>query len=71
MNSNYARPSKTDLIRLENYHSSGVYAKKEILFDHGKGALLWDTEGKQYIDCIAGHGIANLGHNHPKVVEAI
>lgn len=44
---------------------SGIYAAK------AKGAELWDVEGKRYIDFIGGIGVLNVGHAHPKVVEAI
>ena len=44
---------------------SGIYAAK------GEGAELWDVEGKRYIDFIAGIGVLNVGHRHPKVQEAI
>lgn len=60
-----------DIFEIESRHSSGVYAKHEVAFVRGKGARLWDHEGREYIDCMAGHGVANLGHAHPKVVEAI
>ena len=36
-----------------------------------EGCLLYDTNGKEYIDLIGGISVANLGHRHPKVVEAI
>jgi acetylornithine/succinyldiaminopimelate/putrescine aminotransferase len=36
-----------------------------------EGSILWDAEGKQFIDLIAGIGVCNIGHRHPKVVEAI
>ena len=44
---------------------SGIYAVK------AKGAELWDADGKRYIDFIGGIGVLNVGHAHPKVVEAI
>jgi acetylornithine/LysW-gamma-L-lysine aminotransferase len=37
----------------------------------GKGALVWDIKGKEYIDCMGSYGVALLGHSHPKVVEAV
>ncbi len=43
---------------------SGIYAAR------AQGAEMWDIEGKRYIDFIAGIGVLNVGHNHPKVVEA-
>ena len=33
--------------------------------------MLYDEAGREYIDCVGGQGVANLGHAHPKVVEAI
>jgi 4-aminobutyrate aminotransferase / (S)-3-amino-2-methylpropionate transaminase / 5-aminovalerate transaminase len=39
--------------------------------DKAKGALLWDVEGKEYIDFAGGIGGMNVGHSHPKVVKAI
>jgi acetylornithine/LysW-gamma-L-lysine aminotransferase len=37
----------------------------------GAGALLYDIDGIEYLDCSSGHGVANLGHAHPKVAAAI
>lgn len=42
-----------------------------IHIDHAKGVYLYDKQGKIYIDMIAGIGVASVGHQHPKVVEAI
>jgi acetylornithine/succinyldiaminopimelate/putrescine aminotransferase len=36
-----------------------------------KGSRLWDADGKQYIDLIAGISVCNIGHRHPKVIKAI
>lgn len=36
-----------------------------------KGSEMWDTDGKRYIDCIAGISVCNVGHCHPQVVSAI
>jgi len=35
------------------------------------GAVLRDVEGKEYIDCLGGYGVFNLGHRHPRVVKAV
>ena len=59
------------VIKLETRHASGVYSKQPIVLERGEGARVWDTEGREYIDCIAGHGVMNLGHAHPAVVRAI
>jgi len=42
-----------------------------VAFDHGKGAWLWDTQGKKYLDAIAGIAVCGLGHAHPAVAEAL
>ena len=56
---------------LENLHTSGVYAKRDLVITRGQGATLYDDQGNAYIDCVGGQGAANLGHAHPKVVAAI
>ena len=58
-------------ITIEAQHTSGVYAKRELTILRGEGALLWDDEGNEYIDCVGAQGAANLGHAHPKIVRAI
>jgi LysW-gamma-L-lysine/LysW-L-ornithine aminotransferase len=62
---------RMDIINIENLHTSGLYTKQPIIFVRGKGASLWDSQGNEYIDCAAGHGVANLGHAHPKVAAAV
>lgn len=37
----------------------------------GRGTRVWDSEGTEYLDCVAGIAVNNIGHCHPKVVEAI
>ncbi|MEW5871055.1 MAG: aspartate aminotransferase family protein [Chloroflexota bacterium] len=59
------------IFALENQYSSGLYAKHCLAFVRGQGASLWDQDGDEYLDCAAGHGVANLGHAHPTVVQAI
>ena len=47
------------------------YGRQPIVLATGKGALVWDVNGKEYIDCVAGIAVNSLGHCHPKVVAAI
>ncbi len=42
-----------------------------ISFDYGRGAWLWDTEGNQYLDSLAGIAVCSLGHAHPDVTHTI
>jgi [amino-group carrier protein]-gamma-(L-lysyl/L-ornithyl)-L-glutamate aminotransferase len=60
-----------DIIEIENKHTSGTYAKQPIVIVRGQGASLFDIDGVEYLDCSSGHGVANLGHAHPKIAEAI
>ena len=62
---------KEELVALENRHGSGVYPKQPIVLVRGEGARVWDVEGREYIDCTSGHGVAVLGHAHPTLVRAI
>ncbi|MCS6907109.1 MAG: acetylornithine/succinylornithine family transaminase [Anaerolineales bacterium] len=56
---------------LEAKYTSGVYAKRNLTIVAGKGALLYDDQGREYIDCVGGQGVANLGHAHPAIAAAI
>lgn len=56
---------------LESQHTSGLYAKRDVALVRGEGALLWDSDGKEYIDCDSGHGVANLGHSRPEIAKAL
>jgi len=60
-----------DIINFENRLMANVFAKRPVVITRGKGALVWDINGKEYIDCMGSYGVALLGHSHPKVVEAI
>lgn len=62
---------KDEIIELENRHGSGLYPKQPLVLVRGEGARIWDSEGKEYIDCSAAHGVANLGHAHPAIVSAV
>ena len=60
-----------NIIEIENKHGAGTYAKQPLVIVRGQGASLFDLDGVEYLDCSSGHGVANLGHAHPKVAEAI
>jgi LysW-gamma-L-lysine/LysW-L-ornithine aminotransferase len=60
-----------ELFALENAHTSGLYSKHPVAIVKGRGALVWDAGGREYIDCVTGHGVAALGHAHPEVTQAI
>lgn len=63
--------NKQEIIDIETKHTSGVYAKQTLTIVRGQGASLFDVDDVEYLDCSSGHGVANLGHAHPKIAEAI
>jgi acetylornithine/LysW-gamma-L-lysine aminotransferase len=55
----------------EDRNLSNLYQKFPVRIERGKGAYVWDTSGKEYIDCMGGYGVALVGHCNPRVVGAI
>ena len=57
----------------ESYNDNilATYARVPAIFVKGKGSVLTDIHGKQYLDFFPGWGVSNLGHCHPKVMGAI
>ena len=52
-------------------HVMNTYARVPIALSHGRGCRVWDVNGKQYLDALAGIAVNTLGHNHPKLVPAL
>lgn len=48
-----------------------TYARLPVAFARGEGVWLWDTEGKRYLDALAGVAVNAVGHSHPKLVAAL
>src|SRR3989339_1172464 len=48
-----------------------TYQRLPLRFTHGRGMRLWDEQGNEYLDAIAGIAVTNLGHAHPEIAEAI
>jgi len=48
-----------------------LYQKFPVTIEKGKGAHVWDINGKEYIDCMGGYGVALVGHRNDRVVNAI
>lgn len=49
----------------------GVANTHPIFAARAQGAQLWDIDGNEYIDFVGGIGVLNVGHSHPKVVQAV
>jgi acetylornithine/N-succinyldiaminopimelate aminotransferase len=60
-----------EIIALDKEYVMQTYGRQPIAIKKGSGAVVWDVEGNSYIDCLAGIAVNNVGHAHPKVVEAI
>jgi len=60
-----------ELIALSDKYIMSTYKRFPIVLVRGSGAKVWDSNGKEYIDFVAGIAVCSLGHSHPKVVEAI
>ena len=52
-------------------HVMKTYGRLPIALSHGRGCWVWDTEGKKYLDGLAGIAVNTLGHAHPKLVPAL
>ncbi len=56
---------------LEASHMMPNYKRLPVEFVRGSGATLWDSDGNEYLDLLAGIAVDNVGHCHPKVVSAV
>ncbi len=56
---------------LEARGTMGTYARNPVEFVRGDGTLLWDSEGTEYLDFLAGISVVQIGHCHPALVEAV
>lgn len=56
---------------LEDRYLMRTYKRGAVEFVRGEGALLWDAEGREYLDFLTGISVCSLGHCHPAVVEAV
>src|SRR3990170_5740343 len=48
-----------------------LFSALPVAFTHGQGAWLWDTQGKKYLDALAGIAVCGLGHAHPAITAAL
>jgi acetylornithine/N-succinyldiaminopimelate aminotransferase len=60
-----------ELQALEERYLMRTYRRAPVELARGEGALLWDAEGKEYLDFVTGISVCSLGHCHPAVVEAV
>jgi len=58
-------PQRWDAVMMRNYGTP------PIALDHGEGVRVWDTDGNEYLDFVAGIAVSSLGHAHPAIVRAV
>ncbi|MDG2519179.1 acetylornithine/succinyldiaminopimelate transaminase [Lysobacter soli] len=63
--------SSSDLFSLSERYYLPVYRPRRIVLDHGRGARVWDRDGREYVDFGAGIAVNALGHAHPPLVAAL
>jgi acetylornithine/N-succinyldiaminopimelate aminotransferase len=64
-------PSAQSLIDLGKRYWLPVYRPRDVVLDHGQGARVWDTQGRDYLDFGAGIAVNALGHQDPDLLEAL
>ena len=52
-------------------HVMNTYSRLPVAFERGEGAWLWDTQGKRYLDALAGIAVCGVGHGHPKLTAVL
>jgi acetylornithine/N-succinyldiaminopimelate aminotransferase len=60
-----------EIMALDNSYVMNTYARQPIALKEGRGAVVWDVDGKSYIDCVAGIAVNNLGYAHPRLANTI
>ena len=59
------------MIEAASPHTMNTYGRLPIALSHGKGVRVWDVNGREYLDALAGIAVNTLGHAHPKLVAAL
>ncbi len=61
----------TEVIQLAEEYIMNTYSRLPLVLTKGEGVRVWDEEGREYLDFVAGLAVNSLGHCHPRVVAAI
>jgi ornithine--oxo-acid transaminase len=63
--------SAADLIALEERYGAHNYHPLPIVVERAEGVWVYDIDGRRYLDCLSSYSAVNLGHGHPRLVEAL
>ena len=66
-----AKLSSKEAIALEDKHGAHNYHPLPVVISRGRGAKVWDAEGKEYFDFLSAYSAVNQGHCHPRIVQAM
>jgi ornithine--oxo-acid transaminase len=58
-------------IELEKKYGANNYAPLSVVLSKGRGARVWDVDGKEYLDFLSAYSAVNQGHCHPKIIQAL
>ena len=64
-------PSSSDWIAIEQKYYAQTVRRQPVVIVRGEGTRVWDADGKEYLDFVAGWAVNNLGHSHPVITQAI
>ncbi|MFC4638179.1 ornithine--oxo-acid transaminase [Deinococcus hohokamensis] len=65
-------PTSADqLIAREDALGAHNYKPLDVVLSHARGAWVWDTAGRQYLDCLSAYSAVNQGHCHPRIIGAL
>lgn len=67
----YGNISSEEAMKLEETYGAHNYHPLPVVIAKGKGAKVWDPEGKEYFDFLSAYSAVNQGHCHPKIIEAL
>ncbi|XP_050681975.1 ornithine aminotransferase, mitochondrial isoform X1 [Leptidea sinapis] len=63
--------SSKEIFALEDKHGCRNYAPLPVALSRGRGAFVWDVEGKKYFDFLSAYSAVNQGHCHPRIIEVL
>src|SRR5215831_18163228 len=63
--------NKRDWVALEHQYYQSTFKRQPVTFVRGQGTRVWDSDGKEYLDLVAGIAVNVLGHCHPAIIEAV
>lgn len=70
-NADSAYPRTAEIMKMDSDYIMHTFARQPIVLIKGEGMKVWDSEGRQYLDFLAGIAVNGLGHAHPAIVSAI